>query len=51
MVPYIVAVLTLLIILHFLLPIQERYSWIKPIGNRVSVANYDVNYGVSTYIP
>ena len=46
-----VAVRTMLILLRFLPPIQECYHWIKPVVIRVSVANFDVNYGVVLSVP
>ena len=45
------AVLTVLILLHFLPPRQERYHCIKPLGIHISVTNFDVNDGVFLYVP
>ena len=37
--------------IHFLPPSQEHYYWFKPVGVRVSVAKFDVDYGVGMYVP
>ena len=49
--PLLVALLTVLIILYFIPPRQERYHWIKPVGIRVSVAEFDVNYFIGLSVP
>ena len=41
-----VVVITMIIRLHFLPPFQERYHWIKPVGIRVRISEFDVDYGV-----
>ena len=41
--------INMIIHLHFLPPIQERYHWLKPVGIRVSIAKFDVDYGVGMY--
>ena len=41
-----VVVITMIIRLHFLPPIQERYHWLKHVGIRVIIAEFDVDYGV-----
>ena len=38
----IVAVITVIILLDFLPPIHERRHWIKSVGIRVSVTEFDV---------
>ena len=35
----------------FLPTSQEIIHWLKPVGVRVSVANFDVNYGISPFFP
>ena len=50
MFPLIMAVITMLTLLDFHPPIQERRHWLKYIGIRISVANFDVNYGFSLSI-
>ena len=49
--PLIVKVLTMLILLNFLPPSQERFHWLKYAGVRVSVAEFDIADGVSLYFP
>ena len=44
-------VITVIIILLFLPPIQEHYNWIKPVGIRPSVADFDVDYGAGLSFP
>ena len=41
-----VAVLIVLILHHFIPSSQKRYHWLKSVGIRVSVANFDVDYGI-----
>ena len=41
-----VVVITMIIRLHFISPFQERYHWLKPVGIRVSIFDFDVDYGV-----
>ena len=41
-----VEVSTMIIIIHFLPPSQERFRWLKPVGICISVAAFDVDYGV-----
>ena len=45
------AVLTVLILLHFLSPNLERSHWIKSIGIRVNFVEFDVDDGVSLLVP
>ena len=45
-----VVVITMIIRLHFIPPFQERYHWLKHVGIHISVAKFDVDYGVSMYI-
>ena len=49
--PFIVSVLTMLILLDYLQPIQELRHWLKFLGIRISVTNFDVNDGFSLLIP
>ena len=49
--PFIVEVLTMLILFDFLPQIQERRHWLISEGIRVSVANLGVNDGISLSIP
>ena len=51
MFPLIMAAQNLLITLHFIIPSQECYHWIKPVGIRVSIAEFDINYGVGLSVP
>ena len=44
-------VVIMLILLHFLLPSQERYRWLKPVGIRVNAADFDVYYGICLSVP
>ena len=46
-----VVVIIMIIRLHFIQPIQERYPWLKPVGIRVRVAEFDANYGVGMSVP
>ena len=41
-----VVVIIMIIRIHFIQPIQERYPWLKPVGNRVRISEFDVDYGV-----
>ena len=41
-----VPVIVILILLDFLPLSQERYHWLKPVGVRISVAEFDVDYGI-----
>ena len=47
---FLVAVLTILILLVFLQLIQERQHWLKPVGIRISIAKFDVDGGVCIYL-
>ena len=47
MFPFLVEVLTVLILLYFLPPIQEHCHWLKLVGIRISVVKVDVDYGMS----
>ena len=49
--PLIVAVLTVIIIIDFLPPIQERRHLLKSVGIRISVAKFEINDGVSLSVP
>ena len=51
MFPCIVSVLTVLILIYFPLPSQERWYWLKHVGVLVSIAAFDVDDGVSIFIP
>ena len=46
-----VVVLTIIILLHFLPLIQERFNCIKYLGVSVSVSEFDINDGVSQSVP
>ena len=46
----ILEVLTMIILLGFLPLIQERLHWIKYLGVRVSIAEFDVDDGASTFL-
>ena len=39
-------VITMIIRLRFIPPFQERYHWLKHVGIRVIIVEFDVNYGV-----
>ena len=41
-----VVVITMIIRLYFLPPIQERYHWLKHVGIRVIIAEFEVDYGI-----
>ena len=45
------AVLTVLILLGFIPPIQKRLHWLKSVGICVSLTDFDVNDGFSLSIP
>ena len=47
MFPFLVSVLTVIIIIGFIPPIQERYYWIKYVGVRIIVSKFDVDDGVN----
>ena len=49
--PLLAAVLTMIIIIYFIVPIQERYHCLKPLGIHISIAEFDENYGVGLSIP
>ena len=49
MFPFILAVLTMIILLLFLPISQELIYWIKPVDICTRFAKFDVNYGVSMY--
>ena len=51
MFPFIVSVLTVLILIYFPLPIQERWYWLKYVGFIVSISAFDVDDSVSVFIP
>ena len=51
MFPLLVAVLTLLILLHFLPTNQDILNWIKPVGIRVIVAEFDADYVIGLLFP
>ena len=51
MFPLLVAVLTVLIFLHFLPQIQELFNLFKPVGIYIRVAKFDVSYGVGLLVP
>ena len=44
------AVLTMLILIDFLPPIQERRHWFKYVGIRVIIAKFDANDGFSLLV-
>ena len=50
-IPLLVADLTVLILLDFIPPIQDRYHWLKPVGICISVTNFDVDYDVGLSVP
>ena len=51
MFPLLVSVINVLILPRCLPTIQEIIHRIKPVGIRISVTNFDVNYGVSMMFP
>ena len=51
MFPLIVEVITVLIHIDFLPPIQECHHWFKPVGIRVSSAKFDVDYEFCISVP
>ena len=46
-----VAVITIIILILLLLTSQELIHWLIPVGLRVSVVDFDINYGVSPSFP
>ena len=46
-----VEVINLLTLLDFIPPGQERYHWIKPVGTCLSVAEFEIDYGVGLSVP
>ena len=51
MIPFLVAVLTMLVLLSFLPPRQELIHWLKPLDICISISKFDVDDGVSLYVP
>ena len=51
MFPLLVAVLTVIILLRFIPPIQELFHWIKPVGMCVSISKFGVDYDIGMYVP
>ena len=51
MFPFCMSFLTVLIIICFLPPIQKLLSAIKPVDIHVSVAKFDIDYGVGLSVP
>ena len=47
----IVEFLTVLILISFIPHIQERCHWLKPVGIRISFANFDVDCGIGMSVP
>ena len=45
------AVLNMLILIDFTPPIQEILHWLKTVGTRVRVAEFEVNYGEGLSVP
>ena len=51
MFPSPMAVLTMLILIHFLPPIHEYYHWIKHVGIRIGITKVDADYGIDLSVP
>ena len=47
MIPFIVAVLTVIILLEFIPPNHLRRHWLRYVGICISVADFDVDDGVN----
>ena len=45
------AVLTMLILIHFLPLIHEHYHWIKHVGIRIVITKVDADYGIDLSVP
>ena len=51
MFPFLLAVLTILILILILPTSQDVIHWLKPVGIHTIVVDFDVNHGVSLLFP